>query len=133
MPLYQYMYICIYIYAHTPPPAPPLTDRRGEGGGWCPSPCMICQRMGDNHLSQTQFQSFQISNIPLSLSFQSFQNVQVFPRTVRTDSARWGIDFWKKFEIFDLLEFSIFLLFAFFGIFEVFRNLGNLYTFMQRS
>ena len=64
--------IYIYIYAHPPPR---MTDQCGEGKGWCPSPCMICQRMGDNHLSQTQFQSFQISNIPLSLSFQSFQNV----------------------------------------------------------
>ena len=82
--IYQYKHThthtrtCVYIYIYTHicshPPAQ-TTDHCGEGEGWCPSPCMICQRMGDNHLSQTQFQSFQISNIPLSLSFQSFQNV----------------------------------------------------------
>ena len=47
-------YVYIYIYAHPPP----MTDRRGEGEGWCPCPSMICQRIGDNHLSQTQFQKF---------------------------------------------------------------------------
>ena len=47
-------YIYIYIYMLTPP----MTDRRGEGEGWCPCPSMICQRIGDNHLSQTQFQKF---------------------------------------------------------------------------
>ena len=35
----------------------PMTDRRVEGEGWCPSLGMICQRKGDNHLSQTQFQN----------------------------------------------------------------------------
>ena len=64
-----YVFICLYIYIHihirtckvyiyihmlTPPPH----DRRGEGEGWCPCPSMICQRIGDNHLSQTQFQKF---------------------------------------------------------------------------
>ena len=48
------LYVYIYIYAHPPP----MTDRRGEGEGWCPCPSMICQRIGDNHLSQTQFQKF---------------------------------------------------------------------------
>ena len=71
---HMYIHIHIYVYMLTPPP-PRMTDRCGEGEGCCPSPCIVCQLMGHNHLSQTQFQSFQISNIPLSLSFQSFQNV----------------------------------------------------------
>ena len=37
---------------------PPPNERPSWGKeGWCPPPGIICQRIGDNHLSQTQLQN----------------------------------------------------------------------------
>ena len=64
----HYIYVYIYIYVVVPPP---MTDHALS----CPSQGMFCQRMGGEHLSQTQFQNSKNS----SPNFSVFLKIPKFP------------------------------------------------------
>ena len=70
-------------------PPPPLTGHALS----CPSPGMMCPRMGDNDLSQTQFQDLPNSTPPYLLTSPKISKVPKFSPQVKDRLCQIGHNF----------------------------------------